>query len=502
MNYIYAWCNMSFFTIDYISEAELHQIHSVDTYLQQECRHAVQLQQQLTSRDQERSGLRQELEGQSKELHEDKGTSVVPQDKLLKLEELELVKEDFYLERQSLEQQLAAEAEHVHQAERERQMARQEVEQAREEVKRVSAALDTEQQIRQATSKQLEAITKENQQLQVTLATERSMLDQAISNERRTRQMAFEQERLRLESQSQQQRLERDVQGLQRGLQYLRSQNEELQSELTVHSEQLNQARGSENRMRIYAAEQERLRVESQNLQQSLQQRLDAALQIHSQPAPNTVDITPWNVPRRDVTVTKEIGRGGWGTVMQGTYSGKVVAVKLPHQDLLNHRLLERLATETRLMIQVQHPNLIRIIAAVFDEDSRQLRLPPMIITELLDINLRQCYLQGRLQESSRIPVFLDVAYGLHYLHDRKEPIIHRDVSAPNVLLKALPNGMWRAKVSDFSSANLARFSVTTGDGPSYTPLQKPSLQKILTHHAFHTLQRSMCTAMASSCVR
>ena len=107
----------------------------------------------------------------------------------------------------------------------------------------------------------------------------------------------------------------------------------------------------------------------------------------------------------------------------------------------------------------------------MFDHASDRLTKPPLIITELLDINLRKCYEQGRLQKSSRIPVFLDVAYGLHYLHDRQEPIIHRDVSAPNVLLKALPNGMWRAKVSDFGSANLARLSVTAGDGAIiYTP--------------------------------
>ena len=63
-------------------------------------------------------------------------------------------------------------------------------------------------------------------------------------------------------------------------------------------------------------------------------------------------------------------------------------------------------------MIQVQHPNLVRIIAAVFDEDANRLRRPPLIITELLDINLRQCYLQRRrrLQATNRIPIFLDVA--------------------------------------------------------------------------------------------
>ena len=224
---------------------------------------------------------------------------------------------------------------------------------------------------------------------------------------------------------------------------------------------------------------------DAQRENQTLQERLDDAqreLQIRS---PETVDITPWNVPRNNIRTSEEIGRGGWGVVMRGTYKGDSVAVKLPHQDLLNERLLERLKRETRIMIQVQHPNLVRIIAAVFDEDANRLRRPPLIITELLDINLRQCYLRRRLQATNRIPVFLDVAYGLHYLHDRQDPIIHRDVSAPNVLLKALPNGMWRGKVSDFGSANLARLSVTAGEGaiiytaPEAFPQRNPNTPRV-----------------------
>ena len=86
-------------------------------------------------------------------------------------------------------------------------------------------------------------------------------------------------------------------------------------------------------------------------------------------------------------------------------------------------------------------------------------------------MNLRQCYEQGRFEEGNRISVFLDVAYGLHHLHTCPEPIIHRDVSAPNVLLKALSNGKWMAKVFDFGSANLLQQSVTPGEGAViYTP--------------------------------
>ena len=230
-------------------------------------------------------------------------------------------------------------------------------------------------------------------------------------------------------------------------------------------------------------ASQERLTA-SQAESAELQERLVVALAEllkHSQREPESVDIAPWNVPRNDIHMSlEEIGRGGWGVVLRGTYEGEAVAVKQPHRDLLNQRLLDRLKRETRLMIQISHPNLVRIIAVVFDEAAERLRRPPLIVTELLDMNLRHCYQQRRLQPHSRVPVFLDVARGLHYMHDRQEPIIHRDVSAPNILLKALPDGRWRAKVSDFGSANLARLSVTAGEGaiiytaPEAFPPQSP----------------------------
>ena len=37
----------------------------------------------------------------------------------------------------------------------------------------------------------------------------------------------------------------------------------------------------------------------------------------------------------------------------------------------------------------------------------------------------------------------------------RPDPLIHRDISSANVLLEPLPNGRWRAKVSDYGTVNL-----------------------------------------------
>ena len=51
------------------------------------------------------------------------------------------------------------------------------------------------------------------------------------------------------------------------------------------------------------------------------------------------------------------------------------------------------------------------------------------------------------------------------YLHKLREPIIHRDLSSPNVLLRAVRNNKWIPKLSDCGYANLARCSQTLGKG-------------------------------------
>ena len=190
------------------------------------------------------------------------------------------------------------------------------------------------------------------------------------------------------------------------------------------------------------------------------QQQLEAALTELQELQPSrhiAVDLAPWKTTRESVKLVQEIRRGGWGEVFQGEYKGNPVAVKMPYPHI---QKLERLERETKIMTQLRHPNLVRTIAAVFDG-----KVPPMIITELLDTDLRLCYEQGRLQNRDKLPIFCDIAYGLHYLHDRQEPIIHRDVTTPNVLLQALPNGMWKAKILDFGSANLGHLSKTAGEG-------------------------------------
>ena len=204
---------------------------------------------------------------------------------------------------------------------------------------------------------------------------------------------------------------------------------------------------------------QEQVRSKTRQMA-ALQQQLGVQDQLQ---APDTAG--SWNIPRSEIQAIpykKEIGRGAWGEVYSARFRGKDVAIKIAHKEIFHESTIDLIKREVRIMSRVQHPNLVRFIAAVWDEAVERKLEAPIIVSELMDINLRVAYSTKDLS-SSLISIFRDVAYALHYLHC--QGIIHRDISAPNVLLKYSSDRSILAKVSDFGSANMAKQSKTVGAG-------------------------------------
>ena len=171
------------------------------------------------------------------------------------------------------------------------------------------------------------------------------------------------------------------------------------------------------------------------------------------------------NTNRYNVQITNVIGRGAWGTVCQGVYHGQPVVVNCADAIRRTSTTVTRLERETHEMALIRHPNIVHIIATVFDEQSSIFQAPPLILTEPMEINLRQCYEQGRLQRSRILPIILQVAYGLHHLHNLPNPIIHRDVSAPNIFLRDMSSQVWTTKIGHIGATNLFELSATYREG-------------------------------------
>ena len=194
-----------------------------------------------------------------------------------------------------------------------------------------------------------------------------------------------------------------------------------------------------------------------------LQSRLDQQPKLGSD-----TDISFWVVSHNEVRPTGQVlGEGGWGRVVVGSFRGQDVAMKQLHSIISSSDYCkDLLRREISLMAKVRHPNLLLFMAAVLDSPSNT----PIIITELMDTNLRQAYHNAQLTNNGvRLSILRDVSAALNYLHLQPSPIIHRDVSSANVLLLALPNNKWRGKLSDFGSANLVQHASTPGPGaPMY----------------------------------
>ena len=167
-----------------------------------------------------------------------------------------------------------------------------------------------------------------------------------------------------------------------------------------------------------------------------------------------------WVIPRNQIQLTtKSLGRGAWGEVVQGRFCGCVVAVKTIHDLILsphNRRLFER---EMDIASRCRHPYLSQFVGATNDNHT------PLFLTELMDTSLR-ALLEERSVFQTEIPVIsLDVARGLNYLHQKRPiPILHRDISTANVLLWR-HGTQWRAKLSDYGTANFKKQILTVVPG-------------------------------------
>ena len=166
-----------------------------------------------------------------------------------------------------------------------------------------------------------------------------------------------------------------------------------------------------------------------------------------------------WAISRDEVLLSNNIlGTGGWGYVTEATYRGRRVAAKCLHEAIVSPHNQELFAKEMKISARCRHQNLVEFIGAVPDH-------PAIIVIELMDCTLRTALANRRATPNHFLPISMDVAQGLLYLHSiQPHPLIHRDVSAPNVLLKAAGNG-WIAKLSDLGSAQFANLAQTLAPG-------------------------------------
>ncbi len=158
-----------------------------------------------------------------------------------------------------------------------------------------------------------------------------------------------------------------------------------------------------------------------------------------------------WVVRREEIHLTdEELGGGAYAVVRVAKFRGLRVAAKCLHQVIISDYNCELFTQEMNIMASIHHPNIVQFLGATIYEEV-------IILTELMATSLRAILEQRRVTSSQCLSISLDVATALNYLHlMQPNPIVHRDISSANVLLESTPKDSWRAKLSDFGSANFS----------------------------------------------
>ena len=176
------------------------------------------------------------------------------------------------------------------------------------------------------------------------------------------------------------------------------------------------------------------------------------------------------------------IGAGAYGSVEEVAVPGAVCAAKKIHEVFLDRseipateirKSVVQFVRECELMSTLRHPNIVQFLGVCFFPGSR---LPALVMERLLTSlhDLLDPEMDPPSSPDSPKPFFPlslkctilhDVANGLTYLHERSPPIIHRDLSARNVLL----NSGMVAKIAYLGVARivpLMRSAATMTKGP------------------------------------
>ena len=138
---------------------------------------------------------------------------------------------------------------------------------------------------------------------------------------------------------------------------------------------------------------------------------------------------------------------------------GIVCAGKKIHETLIeqgNHgaeNIVSKYVEECQLMSDLRHPHLVQFLGVCFLPNSSL----PVLVMERLLTSLDELLERNRNPDiplSLKMSILADVAKGLVYLHSRSPPVIHRDLSAKNVLL----NSAMVAKISDLGNSRIVDF--------------------------------------------
>ena len=170
-----------------------------------------------------------------------------------------------------------------------------------------------------------------------------------------------------------------------------------------------------------------------------------------------------WELLPTDVLICKKsdgsawrLGKGGFGEVFKGLKDGvDEVAVKRIRLLSSSPAMIEQFKQEIDMISRLRHRHILQFYGACVQPNCLYM------VTELMQKDLFTALRSDPRYQWSGIygkEVLEGTASGLHYLHSRRPPVVHRDIKSPNILLmdgvaKIADVGIARTKASSDMTA-------------------------------------------------
>jgi eukaryotic-like serine/threonine-protein kinase len=163
--------------------------------------------------------------------------------------------------------------------------------------------------------------------------------------------------------------------------------------------------------------------------------------------------------------IVRSLGSGGFGSVYlaKDTWLDIKVAIKVPHKQSAE---LYKLLKEPRLQAALNHPNIVRMIAA-----EKENKVFFMVMEYVKGKTLERILEKERVLDCEKALDFIkQIAQGVDHAHKNK--IIHRDLRPSNIMISEEGT----AKITDFGTSawlnNVPYASTRIGSPPYMAPEQ------------------------------
>ncbi|KAI3737041.1 hypothetical protein L2E82_27036 [Cichorium intybus] len=144
------------------------------------------------------------------------------------------------------------------------------------------------------------------------------------------------------------------------------------------------------------------------------------------------------------------------GSVYRGAFGNQIVAIKKTGIDV---------SKQVNMLSKINHNNLTKLYGFCKNQDSLYL------VFEYMSMGSLKEWLKGQRSKEThslgrRVKIAMDVAHGLHYLHNFVKPMyVHMNINSSNILL----DSNLRAKISNFSLARTTENGCVTAKVDVYS---------------------------------